>query len=392
MGFEEKRTQSKKIAEIIGSESGEIVSYLKRKQSTISKEDILNAAKTRQNSIVSQLREAGLSDKEIKSQLSWVGRLVLIKLKKEMGEDAIRGMAADRLDDQTSSNMIAQQIVKVSKDRGIDTSLAKKKLSSFHSELKFREQLVKKIEEAIYDMTGVQYDVSTVMKQYMTLEKPFSVTRQCEGKNYDVILKEFIPKNFYDPALLKVAGYMNINEYKIKTFRIKGAGSSSKDYAVIEKVPGKNIIYLKMNPRQISGLERQYLRELGKIVAFTYACAIPDRTSNNIIFDKKGYEIKLTTFDFAKSLDYRKYPPVKVALVALDMNVPFSRDIAQKNKDALRNGFIEAFNLAKENESKILECIEPLKDDAVAGIKEIMGKNPGDVFNEIISKSKIFSE
>lgn len=392
MGFEEKRTQSKKIAEIIGSESGEIVSYLKRKQSTISKEDILNAAKTRQNSIVSQLREAGLSDKEIKSQLSWVGRLVLIKLKKEMGEDAIRGMAADRLDDQTSSNMIAQQIVKVSKDRGIDTSLAKKKLSSFHSELKFREQLVKKIEEAIYDMTGVQYDVSTVMKQYMTLEKPFSVTRQCEGKNYDVILKEFIPKNFYDPALLKVAGYMNINEYKIKTFRIKGAGSSSKDYAVIEKVPGKNIIYLKMNPRQISGLERQYLRELGKIVAFTYACAIPDRTSNNIIFDKKGYEIKLTTFDFAKSLDYRKYPPVKVALVALDMSVPFSRDIAQKNKDALRNGFIEAFNLAKENESKILECIEPLKDDAVAGIKEIMGKNPGDVFNEIISKSKIFSE
>ena len=251
---------------------------------------------------------------------------------------------------------------------------------------------MKKIEEAIYDMTGVQYDVSTVMKQYMTLEKPFSVTRQCEGKNYDVILKEFIPKNFYDPALLKVAGYMNINEYKIKTFRIKGAGSSSKDYAVIEKVPGKNIIYLKMNPRQISGLERQYLRELGKIVAFTYACAIPDRTSNNIIFDKKGYEIKLTTFDFAKSLDYRKYPPVKVALVALDMSVPFSRDIAQKNKDALRNGFIEAFNLAKENESKILECIEPLKDDAVAGIKEIMGKNPGDVFNEIISKSKIFSE
>jgi len=330
MGFEEKRTQSKKIAEIIGSESGEIVSYLKRKQSTISKEDILNAAKTRQNSIVSQLREAGLSDKEIKSQLSWVGRLVLIKLKKEMGEDAIRGMAADRLDDQTSSNMIAQQIVKVSKDRGIDTSLAKKKLSSFHSELKFREQLVKKIEEAIYDMTGVQYDVSTVMKQYMTLEKPFSVTRQCEGKNYDVILKEFIPKNFYDPALLKVAGYMNINEYKIKTFRIKVAGSSSKDYAVIEKVPGKNIIYLKMNPRQISGLERQYLRELGKIVAFTYACAIPDRTSNNIIFDKKGYEIKLTTFDFAKSLDYRKYPPVKVALVALDMSVPFSRDIKKQ--------------------------------------------------------------
>jgi len=137
MGFEEKRTQSKKIAEIIGSESGEIVSYLKRKQSTISKEDILNAAKTRQNSIVSQLREAGLSDKEIKSQLSWVGRLVLIKLKKEMGEDAIRGMAADRLDDQTSSNMIAQQIVKVSKDRGIDTSLAKKKLSSFHSDMNF---------------------------------------------------------------------------------------------------------------------------------------------------------------------------------------------------------------------------------------------------------------
>ena len=81
----------------------------------------------------------------------------------------------------------------------------------------------------------------------------------------------------------------------------KDPGNIIRHYAVIEKVPGKNIIALKMHPGRIKGLERQYLRELGKIIALTYVCAIPDRTSDNIIWNNPKYDIKLTTFDFAKS-------------------------------------------------------------------------------------------
>jgi len=387
----DKRERAKKIADIIDSEAGEIVKELKRKQSSVSKEEIIDASIKRQEIIVSQLREAGLGNKEISQKLSWVGRIVLIKLKKEMGEDAIRGMAVDELDGGTSSNVMAKHIKRVSKEEKISTDSARKKLSRFHRELKFREQLIKEIEKSIYEMTGIQYEVESAIKQYMTLEKPFSVTGKCSGGNYDVILKEITPKNFYDPLVLKVAKYMGINTYKINIFKIRNLKDVSKHYAVIEKVPGRNIIYLKMNPRYIKGLERQYLEELGKLVAFTYVCAIPDRTSDNIICDKTGYEIKLTTFDFAMSFDYKKYSPLKVALFALDMNTSFLKDIALRNKDALKRGFLAAFNSAKKNESKILKNVVELKKDSASDIKKILEEEPERIFDELTGKSKFFS-
>jgi len=146
-----------------------------------------------------------------------------------------------------------------------------------------------------------------------------------------------------------------------------------------------------MNPRYIKGLERQYLEELGKLVAFTYVCAIPDRTSDNIICDKTGYEIKLTTFDFAMSFDYKKYSPLKVALFALDMNTSFLKDIALRNKDALKRGFLAAFNSAKKNESKILKNVVELKKDSASDIKKILEEEPERIFDELTGKSKFFS-
>lgn len=389
MSREDKWKQAKIVAEIMGSEADEIVNELKRKQSAVSKEEILNAAKKRQDKIVLQLRSAGLEGKELQARLSWIGKIVMIKLKKEIGKDAIRGMVADKLETRKRRDLMAEEIARVSKGKGM-TGSVKEGLSRFHGNLKFREQLVKKIEEAIYEMTGTRYKVGAAMKQYMTLEKPFFITAKSNGKSYDVILKEIDPKNFYDPTVLKVAKYMGINRYKIKPFKIKPLTGKLKHYAIIQKVPGRNIISLRLNSRYIRGLERQYLKELGKIVAFTYICAIPDRTSDNIICNKIKYDIQLTTFDFAKSFNYRKYPPLKAALTALDMNAPFLKDIAKENKDALKAGFIESFNLAKENQAKFSKYIKPLKYNPLPELKKILKQDPEEVFDELVSKSKFF--
>jgi len=367
-----KLEQDEKVLKIMDEEVEAIVKDLKRK-SSISKEEIVNAGKRRQDEIVSRLKEAGLEDKEIKTKLSLMGKIVFIKLREEIGEDVMRGMALDELYKQTRDK----------------TSRLKSR--SHHPELKFREDVVQKIEESIYAFTGKKYKVTTAMKQYMTIERPYSFNAKYGNETFDVILKEIIPKNFYDPTVLKVIKYMGGSRYKIKTFKIKSPSGLLKHYAVIAKIPGRNIIALKMNPHYIEGFERSYLKRLGKIVALTYLCAIPDRTSDNIIWDKVGNEIKLTTFDFAKSFDYKKYPSAKVALAALDMNVSFMKDAASKNRDALKEGFIEAFNSGKENQSEILKYVKPLKHDAALEIKKIFRQNPEKVFDEIIARSKFFS-
>ena len=51
MGYEYKRERARKIAEIMDNEAGEIVKELKRKQSSISKEEIVTAGKKRQDKI-----------------------------------------------------------------------------------------------------------------------------------------------------------------------------------------------------------------------------------------------------------------------------------------------------------------------------------------------------
>lgn len=366
----EKHEEEKKenVSEIMDKEVERILSQLKRR-SSISKEEIIKAAKKRQDKIISQLRGIGLSDKEITQQLSGLGKLVLNRLKKEVGEEVISGMATDELYKKTRSNS---------------------RVSHFNPELKFREELVQKIEDAIYAMSGIRYKVGTAMKQYMTIEKPYHFTAKHKGETFDIILKEINPKNFYDPTVLKVIKYMGGSRYKIKVFKIKSPSGMKKHYAVIKKIPGKNIIALKVNPKPIKGLEKKYLKRLGKIIALTYVCAIPDRTSDNIIMDKIGNEIKLTTFDFAKSFDYNKYPPAKSALMALDMNVSFLKGAAKKNKDSLNEGFVEAFNAGKENKSEILKYVRPLKKGAALEIKKILKQDPEEVFDKLLRKSKFF--
>lgn len=381
--METKKEHEEKVSEIINREAEAIVKELRR-GSSISKDAIVNAAKKRQGEIISRLREAGLQDNEIRERVSGFGKIILTRLRKEVGEEVIMGMAVDELYKKTRSE--------TEKDAGSEckevADAERKNMALLAPELKFREQMVQKVEEAIYEMTGKRYKVTTEMKQYMTIERPYSFTATYRGDNYDVILKEIIPKNFCDPTVLKVAKYMGTRRYKIKPFEIKDSSDAVRYYAVIEKIHGKNITALKVNHSPIRGLEYKYLKELGKIMALTYVCAIPDRNSNNIIWDRIKDELKLTTFDFAMSFNYEKYHPMRVALVALELNASFLKDTRKENKEGLREGFIEAFNSAKENESKFLIYIKPLRNNAFLEIKKILKQNPDGVFNEMMEKSK----
>jgi len=232
-----EKEQEEKVCGIIGKEAEAIVKELKR-GSSISKDAIVNAAKKRQEDMISQLRDAGLGDNEIRERVSGFGKIILAKLRKEVGEEVILGMAVDELYKKTRGE--------AEKEAGAEcketSDAERKKRALLAPELKFREQIVQKVEEAIYEMTGKQYKVTTEMKQYMTIERPYSFNTTYKGDNYDVILKEIIPKTFCDLTVLKVAKYMGTRRYKIKPFDIRDSSNVLRYYAVIEKIHGKNTI------------------------------------------------------------------------------------------------------------------------------------------------------
>jgi len=378
-----------RASEIINKWVSEIASGLE--DSKISSSAITRAIKKSEKEITGQLNAVGLTDREVQFRVSQMKGGVINELKRGKKERKLEKERISRLRGTMGGGKVKEEKGKEVKLEG-DTGKGKKeKLAGSITDLKFTQQMILKIEDAMCEIYGEKICLNSKLKFSTTGERQL-ITAEHNGKTYEVILKEVVPKNFYDPTVLKFIKYIGGGRYKIKHFKVQGPQNLPKHYTVTEKIPGRGMIYLKMNPKYIRGIERRYLERLGKIIALTYVCAIPERTSDNIIWSKIGNEIKLTTFNFANSFDYKKYPPVKAASSALDMNVSFLKDTAAINMDALRNGFIEAFNCGKKNQSEILKYVKPLKSSSVIEIKKILKQNPEKVFDEIIKRSKFFSK
>jgi hypothetical protein len=220
------------------------------------------------------------------------------------------------------------------------------------------------------------------------------ITAEHDENRYEVNLTEIMSDKIFSTAAIEVGKYMEVVNPKIKTFEIKGTENKTKYYTVAEKVSGMNLSMFKffMN---VPGFQKKYFNELGKIVAFAYVCALPDRGSENIVWIKTENTIKLMTFDFDNAFDYVKHPPVACAQKALDSNILFFGKNALSHGNDLKEGFVGAFNSAKNNRNKIFGYIREFKGikvnaDVMDSLKKMIDQDPQAEFNKIMSCSRIF--
>lgn len=380
-----KNGQEGKVSEIMSKWASEIISELKKEKTKISAGSISSKSKKSEKEIIRKLKAAGLPNKEIQSQVSQIRNIVIIELKKERKREKLRRERDMKLKGMGLLGKPATEKREYAQEKE-NPEESKKRFA-------FNQQLIPKIEYAMHEIYGKSFNLSSKL-ELLTDERKQLITAEYQGKKYGVILKEYEPETFCEPAVNEVIKCIDAGNYEIRTFSIEEKDSETRNYAVIEKVHGLTMGALMLKPVKIRGQESQYFRELGKIAALAYICAIPDRSMENIIVDKVEGNIKLTTYDFETAFDYARNPGIECAQNIIDLNTLFFGKIALYHVDSLKEGFVEALNSAKTKKFKITsitkEYAKVTKNaSAVSGIKKIIYQDADTIFKRLRSKNSI---
>lgn len=378
--------KEEKASKIMAKEISRIVAELKKNKTKTSDRDISAASKKREKEIIKQLISAGLGDGE--------ARLHVLRMKSKIAAELKKAEIEEKRKDKRREKL--RELVGVKK-KGKEEKKGGK-LQNIESESELRKYMTIKIEEIfneIYKENGEKIRLSPDFKFDFSKNQQL-ITAEHQGKKYKVILKEINPQTFPDPFVLKIGDLAGTSNYAVKTFSIKNPENEIKNYAVIEKVKGMSTTALRASPVKIRGLEAQYFRELGKIIALTYICAIPGRNTDNIILSRTEKDLKLKTYDFEGAYDYSKHSSLICAQNALDMNTLFFGKIALYHKNDLKDGFVEAFNSAKTKKFRLLNIAKEYAKatgniGAVEKIKKITFQDPNRIFKKLISTNAILS-
>jgi len=365
---QEIKKKDEKVSKIMAQWVMEIVSELENNK--ISAGSMNAAIKKSGDKIITQLKDAGLNNRETQSQVSQVKGRVINEIKKERRKSMV-GAAGKKEENGKEEN------------------------GKISGESEFEKDLKLKLAGALREFYGGKIHLDSKLKLLKTTKSQV-ITAEHEGVSRRVILKEINPETFCDFAVMKIQKYTGIRYYKINTFEISEQ-NKKRNYAVIEKPRGRSVMMLRLCPFKIQDFEAQYFRELGKIVALVFICAIPDRNAENITGDKTGGTLNLTTCDFSDAFNYSLHSPIACAGNTLDANVSLFGKTAAHHKEDLKKGFIGAFNSAKDNRYRLLYHIREFSNNtknfsAFNNIKRIITQDPALISGRLIAKSKVLKD
>ncbi len=381
-----RKEQNEKALQLINRFISEIVSDLMNNNAQISGREIAIACKKKEREVIKNLIAAGLPQNDVQVHVSQMRNKAAVELKKREKEE---GKEKRKREERTEE--IREVLVREEK------AVEKGGKEEITPELRFQKQLRIKLEHAMYEICGEKIDLSPELKINLPLKTPMVITTMHQGSKREVILKEIHLKRFCDPTVVEVGKFIGLLEYKIKILDVEDQKNEIKNYAVIEKIQGRAVSTLKLHPFKTPVFEIQYFRELGKVMALSFICAIPDRTTDNIMYVRNINDIKIATYEFENAFSYLKHLSIACAQNTFNVNVSFFGRTIAKHKNDLREGFVGAFKLAENNKEEILGNIREFAKNTnnpiiLNQVKKAITINPDEVFNQITSKSKEFKE